>query len=503
MQTVNATYNTIISGRYSVEYKLEIAGETYSQGDIYGTPQIAQALYDKFGVGNAVAGSLKVTILPKSVIPTMSLVEVYFRVKNASLTSDWYPKGKYYIDVRKLDHNGYLSLECYDAMLKTEYVFMESGTWVSTTADIVVGMIATDTGITVNADTTTTITNDPKDVPYIPTIGEDGTTARDMLRYIAATYGGNFIIDEEGELKLVQLVTPTDSVDMGVYASTLDEADAFEPIDRVSMYGLGEDEVFKSPESTYYTLTGRILKTTVPWTSQTLADDLLAIVVGYVYQPLEATNVPLPPHYQLGDGITINGVTSIIASEVIDLNAIHLTEISAPFEEEVNHEYPYRTAAQRVEAATLRNTANIRVNTDSIQAEVLRATSAEEDLNTNLRSTITQTAEDLTITLEGYADNAVEEHATEQAKYIKYSAAGLELGTEGSQTKAVLNDTKLGFIDPTGDEKAYIGQDQNDGIYKFFVVNGHIVNKLELGDHWDIVASGSESDYRLTIRWRN
>ena len=40
------------------------------------------------------------------------------------------------------------------------------------------------------------------------------------------------------------------------------------------------------------------------------------------------------------------------------------------------------------------------------------------------------------------------------------------------------------------------------GDYKFFVINGHIVNQLELGDHWLLVASGSDTDNRLTFKWR-
>lgn len=76
------------------------------------------------------------------------------------------------------------------------------------------------------------------------------------------------------------------------------------------------------------------------------------------------------------------------------------------------------------------------------------------------------------------------------------------MGAEGSQAKAILTNTKLSFTSPEGDEKAYIGEDEVDGIYKFFVVNGHIVNQLELGEHWLLIASGSENDYRLTIKSR-
>lgn len=379
MQTVNATYNSIVSGRYIVEYKIQIGNDTYTQSDIFGSPVISQALFDKFSVGNAVAGEFKVTLKPKGTIPTMALLEVFARVKNTSLTSDWIPKGKYYIDTRKLDHNGYLSLECYDAMLKGEYAFMISGTWTSTTALATVNMITSDMGISVENNTLSVLTNSPKNVNFVPNIGEDGTTGREMLTYIAAMYGGNFIIDEEGNLKLIQLVSPSNTAPMGMKASSLDTAPAYDPIDRVILYSLNREEGFRSPESTFDSLTGRILEAACPWTSQALSDGLLSIVNGYIYQPLEATNVPLLPHYQLGDGITINGTTSVIASEVINLNAAHLCEISAPFEEEVNHEYPYRSPAQRtienaVTQEQLRTAGQTTINggnimTDTIQTE--------------------------------------------------------------------------------------------------------------------------------------
>lgn len=350
MQNVNATFNNIISGRYVVEYKIEIGLDTYTQSDIYGTPQISQSLFDKFSAGNAVAGTLKVTLKPTGSIPTMARLDVYFRVKNSVQTSLWYPKGKYYIDTRKLDHDGYLSLECYDAMLKSEYTFMESGTWTATTALATLGMIASDMGVSIETTTVNHMTDNPMTIDYVPVIGENGTTGRDMLKYIASMYGGNFIIDEEGKLKLILLIDPKKTASMNVLASSLNIAPPYDAIDRVIVYGLNGDEGFRSPNN-FDELTGRILEVTCPWTSQAVADAVLGTVDGYIYQPLEATNVPLPPHYQLGDGITLNGTTSVINSQVINLNPAHLCEISSPFEEEVNHEYPYRSPAQRIDDA--------------------------------------------------------------------------------------------------------------------------------------------------------
>lgn len=346
MQNTSVVYKQIYLTRHFVEYKVEIAGQTYTQTDIYGTPEIASAVFDKFSIGNAPSATLKLTVKPKGTIPQMALVEVYFRLRGNNISSPWYPKGKYYIDTRKLNYDGYLSLECFDAMLKAEYTFMESGSWTSTTALATVQMIATDMGVNIESNTTTILTNNPQTIPNVPVVGEDGTTGREMLCSIASMYGGNFVIDELGDLKLVQLVPPSKTINIGKLTSSLDTADAFDAIDRVILK-LDEKTGYRSPESTFDSLTGRILEAYCPWTSQELADDLLAIVNGFVYQPYEANGAEIDPSCQLGDGVTINGVTSQIYSQVIHLDARCADDISAPYEEEVNHEYPYRSPAQR------------------------------------------------------------------------------------------------------------------------------------------------------------
>ena len=350
MQATSVLYKSLILQKYHVEYKVEIAGETYNQADIISDnlPQISEALFDKFRVGDAPSATLNISIKPKGTIPDMSMVEVFYRISTLTQNSEWLPKGQFYIDVRHKNNSGILTLDCFDAMLKAEYTFMESGTWTSTTALATVQMIAGDMGVSIEADTLTLLTNDSKAVPFVPVIGENGTTGREMLRAIAAIYGGNFIIDELGQLKLVQLTTPADTHSIGVLAANLDIAPAFDAIDRVILYS-GEDKKsgYRSPESTFDSLTGRILEAYCPWTSQELADDLLAIVDGFVYQPLDAAGANIDPAMQLGDGVTVNGTTSMICSAHLKLDARCAADLSAPYEEEINHEYPYRSPAQR------------------------------------------------------------------------------------------------------------------------------------------------------------
>ena len=349
MQTTNAAYQALLAVNHRVEYKTVIAGVTYGMNDKLSIPKISSGLFDQFGVGNAVVGSLDISLVPSGVIPPMSLVEVYFRLTNGTSSSDWYPKGKFYIDVRKINKDGVINLECYDAMLKAEYTFMESGSWTSTTALATLQMIASDMGVSIEAGTTTLLTNDSKMVPNVPLIGENGTTGREMLKYIAAMYGGNFIIDEEGSLKLVQLVVPDDTHTIGVKTTSLDTATAFDAIDRVILRS--DDETgYRSPDvpdATWDAMTGRVLEAMCPWTSQALADGLLTIVSGYVYQPFDSIGVDIDPAMQLGDGVDINNVVSAIYKATLRLDARCAADLSAPYDKEVNHEYPYRSPAQR------------------------------------------------------------------------------------------------------------------------------------------------------------
>lgn len=238
--------------------------------------------------------------------------------------------------------------------------------------------------------------------------------------------------------------------------------------------------------------------------AQAIAYSILA-GLGTSIPPYDASGSELDIACELGDKITINGITTNLGAITTVFNQGMWADISSPSiptDDEFGYESGVQRAVDRAERTGEVNKAQISVNADSIQAEVQRATSAESDMNKNLRSTITQTADDVTIMLEQYAQDQVNNHAVEQQQYIRYSVDGLELGEAGTNAKAILTNTALQFYDPTDDVKAYIGLDSSDNTYKFFVINGHIVRQLELGSHWLLVASGSDNDNRLTFKWR-
>ena len=204
MQNTDNNYNLIISGEHITEYKLKIAGQNYFNSDIV-SGNITGSLFDNFGIGNTISRSIKVSIVPKGEIPVRSKIEVFCRIYNDSLTSDWIPKGQFFIDTRDLDDSGVLTLSGFDAMLKSEVTFFKSGTWVSRTALFVVSQIANDMDVDVDEATLQLITLNPHMISHVPEMGENGTTSRQMLGYIGTMYGGNWIINDFGKLKLYVL----------------------------------------------------------------------------------------------------------------------------------------------------------------------------------------------------------------------------------------------------------------------------------------------------------
>ena len=87
--------------------------------------------------------------------------------------------------------------------------------------------------------------------------------------------------------------------------------------------------------------TGRILTINNPWGTQEQANNILAGIQGFQYQPYTASGALLTPAAELGDAVTVNGVYSGVYRMSRNHSAMMSADISAPQDEEINHEYPY------------------------------------------------------------------------------------------------------------------------------------------------------------------
>lgn len=136
--------------------------------------------------------------------------------------------------------------------------------------------------------------------------------------------------------------------------------------------------------------TGRILTFENPWGTQEQANNILSSLQGFQYQPYTASSALVNPAAEIGDGVTINGKYSGIYKMSRNYGALMATDIEAPQSKTIDHEFPFETKQNRTYKREIANAqAQIKINHDSIQAEVIRASQAEGTLSSQIQQNAT------------------------------------------------------------------------------------------------------------------
>lgn len=202
MQTVSALYQQIMSGEHYAERKINIAGTDYGEDTIVSLTTTGGLFADgTLSVGSAVSREINLSLWNISTtIPKMAKLIPYYRISNGTQTSEWIQKGVYYIDTRSID-SGLLTIHGYDDMLKAEQIWtpaqsLEFPMPMTQAANIIADIM----GVEIDART---VLNSAYTVDY----PANDYTLRDVLRFIAAAHGGNWIMSDAGELWLVGLNT--------------------------------------------------------------------------------------------------------------------------------------------------------------------------------------------------------------------------------------------------------------------------------------------------------
>lgn len=375
MQAVSSVYKELlINPKHRKECKVEIGGSVFGMDSLVDL-RTDGSLYRTPTVGNTFARQIQLSLFQKdATIPRMAEMKVYVRLACDNVTSEWIPKGVFYIDTRQTDkETGVLTIHGYDAMLKLEQLYIEDGEditgWPKSMA-VVAADIAALIGVEIDERTVLNagyMVEAP--VSY---------TMREVMGWIAAAHGGNWTVTDEGKLRLLPLVSipeetyylvddhgnyitlggdrivvdsgvevtweiPADAakVWVGNAASSLEFAPAFAPFSGVTVW-YDDELAYQSGDDT-----GRRLELDCPWATQTMADNILAAITGYAYQPYSAAGAILDPAAELGDGVTVSGLYSLIASVDAYFGATIEADIAAPSDEEVDHEYPYESRTSR------------------------------------------------------------------------------------------------------------------------------------------------------------
>ena len=177
-------------------YQVSVDGVMYDMSQI-ASLRIHQPLFDRFGPGNACSQELELVFYPGVTPATMAKVIPYYMDPDEDVT-EFTQLGVFYTDVKDTDSTGRMTITAYDSMLKTEQPFLTTGDvgqW-PRTMDVVAQQIAEAIGVTIDPRTTVA----QYDVQY-----PNDYTMREVLGYIAAANGGNWIITAQDQLLLVPL----------------------------------------------------------------------------------------------------------------------------------------------------------------------------------------------------------------------------------------------------------------------------------------------------------
>ena len=402
MNSTSSLYNSIISGIHRFEVKVNISGADYGM-DVLTSLNSCRSVFGSGSprLGLAPAGELSLSLYASSAsVPRMAALQPYFRVVNDTQQSEWIAKGVYYVDTREADTaTGLLTLHAYDSMLKGERPFTEEEPNVSGSssertssgvnelsaslteendtelvrtiwpaADIdVVTEIAAALGVTVDAQTTSLMTAGfmiPLPAQY---------TLRETLQYIAALYGGSFVITDENTLRLIPLWSVKTTADASLGGThRLTAAPAFPACSGVRFLVDNEQEIFAGDE------TGYVYEIACPFATQAAADRLLTKMQGFIYRPFAAEAAVLNPACELGDTLSVpdgsggSFLTGLFSSNLV-FDSLCAASVSAPEDEELDHEYPYIPASERSFTRRLQNVqSELTLQAQQIAAKVSR-----------------------------------------------------------------------------------------------------------------------------------
>ena len=331
------------------------------------------------GIGGTVAGMIDIEVRNPGTIIKKAKIIPYIRMADGANYTEWIMCGIYYVDTREIERvSGNVTLHGYDHMIFMErylyrclpstpphvlgedvsdYFVIDVGSewdidyydWES--LDIMerianyIDVELDDTGV---ADF---VVHELESERY-PQV-DDGVwyglssrqlqnlSMREMAGYIAAASGGNWTIvcDSEGNptLKLIPLSTSgvTDVNALGQSVATLTTASAYTQWNGVRFSYPGMDDVTVGTQGSG-TLTAQCPFAASKLT--TFATTILNAINGQIYYPYEATGALLDPAAELGDLVTIDGITSVIASINMSYGTLCTATVSAPSDANAIHE---------------------------------------------------------------------------------------------------------------------------------------------------------------------
>ena len=185
----------------------------------------------------------------------------------------------------------------------------------------------------------------------------------------------------EMQLRLEVTASLSDIVSLARRVSQVDVSPQFDNYSKVVIH-VSDDTTYVAGNDT-----GRTLEIDNPFGTQAMADNMLAGLTGYQYQPYEAKGALLDPAAEIGDAVNMRGAYGGIYTRERTFGRLMKADVSAPHDEEINHEYQYESPKERQFTRQINDVkASLIIANDRIDASVAQTGGEQSSFGWSLTS---------------------------------------------------------------------------------------------------------------------
>lgn len=284
----------------------------------------------------------------------------------------------------------------------------------------------------------------------------------------------------------------SDLVNLLDRVSTLDKSPQFDSYSKVVINIDDETQVSAGNDL------GRTLEFDNPFGTQAMANQILNKLRGFQYQPWNASGALLDPAAEIGDAISVRNVYGGLYTRSRTFSRLMKADVSAPHDEEINHEYKFETPDQRKfrrEMGDVR--ATLTIQSDAIEAEVSARTADSQEFRSQLNIQSQQIAARVTQTGGSYSSFGWSLLANEfglysgNQKVFYVNSTGAHVQGEITATSGKIGNFNIGSTAIWNNISQY-GGTQTTGVYLG-------TNGIQLGQKFRVDTSGNVSASGLDI----
>ena len=375
MQYTSQRYKDLLAAAHTKQARLRCGSASFSggNGSLRGLSSNLTFFPDTLpSVGGVCLRELRARIFPgEESIPRGAELRPALRLVGQNTNSEWIEKGVFYIERRSPAGSDALDIVAYDRLYMQGADYPGSSLSFPAPDYDVLAEICAWMGVTQDARTALIVR---KGYPVPSPVGK---TVGDVLSGIAASYAGNFIMSDAGELLLVPIwalpevsgslideesenitlgdtnITVTtgrgnipgwDATVVGSHSLKLTLPPQFAPWSGVELQtgSSTRDLKFTAGDSS-----GAVLQVVCEWATQAMANDILQSIQGLRYQPYQSLNAQVEPAAETGDAVIIGRAVVGLYNQALRFGAGATSDIGAPGEREVTSEFPYEPASVR------------------------------------------------------------------------------------------------------------------------------------------------------------